>query len=401
MQSARKDVCVSGNGAVAMTLALALSAQGFSVAWACEPQGQPGQSGQPSDFASQRGPDVRTYALNRRAVELLERLKIWPSLRSHAQPVHEMAVAGDAGATLSFSAWQQTVGELAWIVDAAALEQLLAQALQFAPRVDRIGPQSLEGLQAQAQVLAVCEGKHSGTRAQLGVEVRRRDYPQTAVAARLLASRPHAGVARQWFRGSDILALLPFHDLQGQAAYGLVWSLPRADAAAAMAMDAAGFEQHLMSAVQASDAQAAALVGELRLCGEHGERASWPLSLAISERWVGRSWVLLGDAAHQVHPLAGQGLNLGLADVETLVDVWVRAREREPWRSMGDERVLKRYVHRRWLPTQRMATLTDALQTVFADERAPLKFLRDVGMRCVEHAGPLKRWLVSQALDAA
>jgi 2-polyprenyl-6-methoxyphenol hydroxylase-like FAD-dependent oxidoreductase len=122
--------------------------------------------------------------------------------------------------------------------------------------------------------------------------------------------------------------------------------------------------------------------------------------LAQAERWCGPGWVLLGDAAHQVHPLAGQGLNLGLADVDALVDALGEARQQTPWRSPGDERTLQRFVRRRLWPTRAMSGLTDGLLHLFADPRSPVRDLRNTGMRLVQQAGPLKRWLVGQALDA-
>jgi 2-polyprenyl-6-methoxyphenol hydroxylase-like FAD-dependent oxidoreductase len=115
--------------------------------------------------------------------------------------------------------------------------------------------------------------------------------------------------------------------------------VPQARAQALTSMSAADFERELNQAIEASDPQALSLIGELKLSSE---LASWPLSLARASRWAGPGWVLLGDAAHQVHPLAGQGLNLGLADVDTLLNVLVDARRTEPWREPGDERLLQR-----------------------------------------------------------
>lgn len=379
------DVCVSGSGAVAMSLALALSAEGRRVAWAKAPP------------PVNPRPDVRTYALNARAVNLLERLRIWPSLKAHATPVTDMAIRGDGEGLLRFSSWAQHVSELAWIVDAAALERLLGEALRFAPRVEVVP--ALQGTTppVPAHLLAICEGKHSDTRAALGVGFDRRDYGHWGVAARLKASVPHHGLARQWFRSPDILALLPFQDPQPGASYGLVWSVPRERAEQLMALSPTDFEATLAQALRESDPEAAEQVGTLTLSSEV---AAWPLALARAQRWSGPGWVLLGDAAHQVHPLAGQGLNLGLADVDTLVSVLRDARATEPWRHAGDERTLRRYVRQRQWPTVAMSTLTDGLLHLFADDRAPLKAVRNAGMRVVEGMGPLKHWLVGRALDA-
>lgn len=379
------DVCVSGSGAVAMSLALALSAEGFSVAWA-----------RAEAFAAPQSTDVRTYALNARAIELLTRLRVWPALQAWSSPVFDMQIRGDGGGALHFSAWQQHVAELAWIVDAGALERLLSEALRFAPRVEVVGPLQEGRPPVPASLLAVCEGKFSDTRRALGVQFERHEYGHWGVAARLKAARPHQGVARQWFRSPDVLALLPFNQPDPQASYGLVWSVPQARAQHLTGLAPAEFEAELRDAILQSDPEGLTQVGELSLASPV---ASWPLALARASRWSGPGWVLLGDAAHQVHPLAGQGLNLGLADVDTLVSVLTQARTREPWRAPGDERVLQRYARRREWPTRAMAHLTDGMLQLFADGRGPVKDLRNVGMSLVERLGPVKHWLVGRALD--
>jgi len=380
------DVCVSGSGAVARALALALSADGWRVAWACEP-----------GALDARPHDIRTYALNARAVALLDRLKVWPQLQAFATPVHEMRIRGDQGGDLTFSAWEQCVTELTWIVDAGALERLLGEALRYAPRVTRVPPIDTDVGLADADLLAVCEGKFSGTREGLGVSFSRQEYGHWGVAARLTASRPHAGVARQWFRSPDILALLPFNDPAPGASYGLVWSQPVARARDLLALAPEAFEAELMQALQACDPLAAAAVGTLKLSSE---RASWPLAVARADAWVGPGWALLGDAAHQVHPLAGQGLNLGLADVDALVTVLRDGREREPWRRPGDERLLRRYARMRWWPTESMQGLTDHLLHLFAQGHPWARQARNLGMGWLDRLSPIKRWLVGQALDA-
>lgn len=364
------DVCIRGAGAVGASLALALSRQGMRVAL------QPGA-------APRGGPDVRAYALNASSVALLRDLKVWTALPPDAvTPVHEMRVEGDAPpGALSFSAWQQTVDALAWIVDAAALEDALNAALQFAPHVRRLAPDE----DVAAPLVALCEGKHSVTRERLGVEFEMHWYGQRAIAARLVADRPHDGIARQWFRSPDILALLPFDRPQPGSSYGLVWSLPEARAAELMALDGPAFERALNEA-------AGGAAGHLSL---GSERAAWPLGLGRAARVSGPGWVLLGDSAHVVHPLAGQGLNLGLADVKALVDTLAA---RESWRSPGDERLLARYARQRLGPTQAMATVTDGLLHLFAPSTPWLRELRNRGLSLVDHLPGAKRWLAGRAL---
>ena len=154
-----------------------------------------------------------------------------------------------------------------------------------------------------------------------------------------------------------------------------------------MAGDSAGFEQEL---AQATGGEA----GELKLASD---RASWPLLLGRAAAWCGPGWVLVGDAAHVVHPLAGQGLNLGLADVAALVDT---IEARESWRKPGDERLLRRYVRQRAAPTWAMLRITDGLQRLFSEGAAPIRELRNNGLALVNRVSPLKRWLAARALDS-
>uniref|UniRef100_UPI001181620E FAD-dependent monooxygenase n=1 Tax=Pelomonas sp. KK5 TaxID=1855730 RepID=UPI001181620E len=326
---------------------------------------------------------VRTYALNAASVALLRELRVWDALPADAlSPVYDMQVAGDrAGALLEFSAWQQGVAELAFIVDAAALEQQLDAALRFSPHVQVLH----DTTNVQAQLTALCEGRDSAARAALGVRFESRSYGQLAIAARLVSDQPHQGTARQWFRAPDVLALLPFERPAPGASYGLVWSLPEARAAELLACDAASFEAALNEATGGA-------AGHLRL---GSARAAWPLALGRADAVVGPGWALLGDAAHVVHPLAGQGLNLGLADVAALARV---IREREPWRPLSDERLLRRYERERLADNWLMGEVTDGLQRLFASPAPLARTLRNTGLSALDAAAPLKRWLTGRAL---
>jgi 2-polyprenyl-6-methoxyphenol hydroxylase-like FAD-dependent oxidoreductase len=371
----RIDVCVRGGGAVGCSLALALARHGFEVALV-----ERAAAAAPLVGAA----DVRAYALGPAAVALLQALRVWDGLPPDAlTPVQEMRIAGDAAGYLEFSAWQQCVSALAWIVDAAALERTLADALRFAPKVTRVQAPVPAALQA------VCEGRDSATRAELGIEFERHAYGQAALAARLASDRPHQGVARQWFRSPDVLALLPFDRPEPGHSFGLVWSLPEAQAGHWLRAGADEFEAALNEATQGA-------AGRLRLASE---RASWPLALGRALRWCGPGWVLVGDAAHVVHPLAGQGLNLGLADVAALVETLTLVRRTAPWRPLGDERALRRYARDRFAPTLGMGLVTDGLLQLFSQPAAPVRELRNRGLTLVNHVPWLKRWLAERALQ--
>lgn len=366
------DVLVSGGGIVGRCLALSLARLGLQVVLQAHaaPTGAAG--------------DVRAYALNAASVALLQSLKVWEALPAHAvTPVREMHIEGDAsGAVLEFSAWQQRVRELAWIVDAGLLEAALGDAVRYAPHIDQIGS---DGPAPPASLTALCEGRASPTRARLGVPVDHRPYGHQAIAARLTSSQAHLGVARQWFRAPDVLALLPFEAPQAGASYGLVWSMPDAAAQALLALDAAAFDQQLNQATGGA-------AGCLSLASP---RAAWPLARSRAAAWCGPGWVLVGDAAHVVHPLAGQGLNLGLADVAALSRVIAA---RELWRPVGDDKLLRRYARERAADTWAMSGLTDGLLHLFAHPSPAVRALRNRGLGVVDRLGPVKRWLTGRAL---
>ncbi|RQP21587.1 FAD-dependent monooxygenase [Piscinibacter terrae] len=366
------DVLVRGSGIVGQSLALSLARLGLQVAL------------RPDPVRRDTGPDVRAYALNPSSVGLLQGLKVWDALPPQAAtPVHDMHIEGDApGGLIEFSAWEARVGELAHIVDAAVLERELASAVRFSPHVSVVDNDDV-----RAPLTALCEGKASSAREALGVGFDKDDYGHRAIAARLTASTPHVNLARQWFRSPDVLALLPFDTPGVGHSYGLVWSLPNDRAQALLVLDERAFEQALMEATGGA-------AGELTLASE---RAAWPLMRGHAQAVSGRGWVLLGDAAHVVHPLAGQGLNLGLADVAALTQVIA---QREAWRDLGDEKLLRRYARARLAPTWAMGHVTDGLLQLFAHPTPSVRELRNRGLTLVNHLSPLKRWLTARALDS-
>lgn len=362
------DVCIRGDGVVGRTLALLLARERLRVALVSRPQQAEGQL---------PATDVRAYALNSASRKVLEALRVWPDA-PFATPVREMQVWGDDGGQIDFTADSVAQDALAWIVDVPALEQQLIQAVRYQPQIELV-----DAPPAKAALTVICEGKKSTSRDEFGVQWTVKAYPQKAIAARLDADLPHQGIARQWFANGDIVALLPLGGSNGSAV-ALVWSASLEHAEALEQMP----PEQFCAALQAICGPEA---GQLTLTSD---RASWPLALSNADRWVGNGWALAGDAAHTVHPLSGQGLNLGLADAACLADVLA---QREYWRALGDEKLLRRYERARKADVTAMGAVTDGLHGLFAQPDDRWQALRNWGMKGFARSSLLKHWVTRQA----
>jgi ubiquinone biosynthesis UbiH/UbiF/VisC/COQ6 family hydroxylase len=380
------DLAIRGCGIVGRTLALLLAQQRLRVALIqTTAPSAPGHS------------DVRAYSLNSAARQLLSSVRCWPE-GTAVTPVLQMQVFGDQGGEVNFNAREHGVEALNWMVDVPALEAQLASAVGFQALITEFNGDSAET--ETAPLTVICEGRASRTRAELGVTFDVKTYAQHAVAARLRCALPHGQTARQWFRSeasassadqAEILALLPIGGADSHEV-ALVWSVPPAKAQTLMALEGTDFAQALAQACGHT-------LGEMTLSGE---RAQWPLQLAQASPWVGklpgqplRSFALAGDAAHTMHPLAGQGLNVGLADVAELAQVLAT---REFWRPLNDMKLLRRYARARQADVQAMAWVTDQLQNLFAQAGPPWQPLRNWGLNTFNHLGPIKRWATSNAM---
>ena len=370
------DVCIRGAGIVGRTLALLLARERLRVALVASPR------------ADNAPADVRAYALNSNSKQLLESLRTWPDAQ-FATAVKHMEVHGDADGSVHFDANAQGVDALAWIVDVPALEQRLSEAVRYQPLVEVVN-QAVE-----APLTAICEGRASATRAEFGVDFDVTPYAQHAIATRLRCELAHGQVARQWFSPQGILAFLPLEGEDGHSV-AVVWSVAQNEATHWQTTDEAEFLQALSNISQNA-------LGTLQL---QGPRMAWPLQQAVAKRWCGpfpgtadartpSSWVLVGDAAHNVHPLAGQGLNIGLADVQTLARV---LQARGDWRSTGDIKLLRRYERERKAALAPLGMAMDGLQQLFTRTEAPLQTLRNWGLRSFERSELLKNWTARQAM---
>jgi 2-octaprenyl-3-methyl-6-methoxy-1,4-benzoquinol hydroxylase/2-octaprenylphenol hydroxylase len=387
------DIAVAGGGMVGAACALALARRGFAVALVEAHEPAPWVAGEPED--------LRVIALARSSARLLEALGVWRDIEAaRVSPYRCMRVWDAAsGAEIAFDAAQEGRAQLGWIVenklvartlwdslDAAGVRRVCpAQITAFARREDRVTLDLADGSAVSAALLVIADGAGSRLRQQADIRVRGRDYHQRAVVAHVATERPHEATAWQRFTREGPIALLPL----GDGRSSIVWSLPEARAREVLALDDEGFRE------------AAGLAADFRLgrITATTPRASFPLRLQLAKTYATDRCVLLGDAAHAVHPLAGQGANLGLRDVAELAGVLGEARANG--RDFTAPHVLHRYARRRRAAATIDARSFDALERMFAWQAPGWTALRGLGIRAVNRFGPLKRALAAHAEGTA
>ena len=398
------DICVIGNGAIGKASALALAQAGLKVVLVAPSQPQlPDQAAKPPTQPAQDDLwDHRVYALNPVARSLLDSLKVWDAMdAARIAPVDAMAVQGDApdqSGMINFDAYGARVGALAWIVEDSNLNRALDAALRFASGLTMVSGAARalnrtadaaeltldNGHIITARLVIGADGAHSWVRTQADIGMDYRSYHQQAVVANFATEHPHQGVARQWFLGTEgIVALLP---LAGHRV-SLVWSAPEALAGQLMNESPEQLAQRLMHLPGQT-------LGQLSLLPPAQPKA-FPLRLIRSRSLIADRVALVGDAAHVIHPLAGQGMNLGFADIQALLDAIAKT---DPSADCGDARTLGRYARSRKEEVLLMQITTDGLQRLFASDLAPVKVLRNAGMNLVNKLPFLKRRLITHAL---
>jgi 2-octaprenyl-6-methoxyphenol hydroxylase len=384
MTPERFHAVVVGAGLVGAATALALVRQGLRVA-----------------LIERRPPplpaaawDTRIYAISPASRQFLENLGAWDRLdRARIQPVYRMDVAGDGEGSVRLDAYAAGVAHLATIVESGRLQHALWQAIVEDGSVALYCPATIatlaragdhtrltldDGTLLETSLVVGADGAGSRIRDWAGLDAVTTPYGQSGVVANFSCARPHRGTAFQWFVDGDILAWLP---LPGNRV-SMVWSTVTAQAEGLLALDAAALAERVRTAGHERLGALQALT----------PAAAFPLRLIRVATPVASGVALVGDAAHGVHPLAGQGVNLGFGDAEALAEVLAQHR-----RTPGDSRVLQGYARRRAAPVARMQTVTHGLHHLFAEPRAA--WLRNAGMALVDQVPPLKAALVREAMS--
>lgn len=384
------DVVVVGAGMVGATLALSLAKEGFDIA-VIEPR-------MPASWCAQDEVDLRVVALAPSSVDLFARLDVWNAIASARASAYARMRVWDALAPgeLSFDAADEGRAALGFIVENRLIQSVLWNAMQREPRIALRCPAKVaateslpdrrvltldDGSSIAAKLVVAADGADSAVRDMVGIVTHGRDYGQRAIVAHVATERAHKATAMQRFLPGATLAFLPLAD--GRSS--IVWSVPDAEAGRLLALDDAAFRDELGAAL---DFRLGRVIATTK-------RAAFPLRMRLAERYLAPRFALIGDAAHAVHPLAGQGVNLGLRDVEELRNALIEARDAK--RDFAAEHVLRRYERRRRSDNALSAHAFDAIQRLFASGFMPLAGLRGAGLGVVDKLAPLKRAFAAHA----
>jgi len=388
------DILIVGGGLNGPALALALAQTGFSVTVI---DALPQAKLQDESF------DGRGYALALASQRLLQQVGVWQHVGdANAQPMLEIKVTdGHAGQGPSpffmhFDHAEIEDGPMGYMVEDRFLRRALIAAMEAEPKITLLNQRRVEAQQVDAsgvtvtldggdtlrgRLLVGSDGRKSGTATRAGIKRSGWEYGQTALVCAIEHEKPHHGIAHQFFMPPGPLAILP---LPGNRS-SIVWSESTDTATAIQALDDANY-------IEALRPRFGDFLGDIKLAGK---RFTYPLNLTIANAFVSDRMALVGDAAHGMHPIAGQGLNAGLRDVGALAQVLTEANRRGE--DFASELVLQRYQEWRRFDTATLAAATDVFNRLFSNDNPVLRLGRDIGMGIVGALPGLRRSFVREA----
>jgi len=387
------DVVIAGGGLVGLPLGLALAQGGLKVVVA-----------DAAPVAKVLDPkfDGRVSALAYASVRMLTALGVWDELGPHAQPSRQILVTdGKPGQPVSpfsmhFDAAEVGAEALGHIAENRHTRMALHAAVERCANLELLAPAKVKsvametggavvtlanGEQIRCALAIAADGRDSPLRAEAGIGVIGWSYPQTGIVATVEHEKPHNGVAYEHFLPSGPFAILPMTGNRSS----LVWTEAKTKAPSLLALDEARFNEEL----------ARRFGGHLGKTKAAGPRWSYPLSFHLARDFVRPRLALAGDSAHGIHPIAGQGLNLGLKDAAALAEVLLDAARLG--QDIGSLDTLKRYERWRRFDSFTLAASTDALNRLFSNDIVPLRHLRDLGLGLVDAIGPARRFFMRHA----
>jgi 2-octaprenylphenol hydroxylase len=386
------DVAVVGGGLIGATLAALLAKQDLRVVIV--------ERGPATPFDTEHDDEARVLAITRASEQVLRAAGAWQYIEAGRCGYFREMLVWDAqgNGCVHFDSADICEATLGYIISAGLIQAALETALRETAGIHWFRPARLAAIQCldervelrldderrvSVRVVVGADGADSLVRSLAGIKTRSRDYEQTAIVCTVMTERPHGDIARQRFLATGPLAFLPLADPQRSS---IVWSTTPERASEFMALPEGLFRAELGSAFGAA-------LGDVV---EVGRRMAFPLVRTHAERYVQRRLALAGDAAHRIHPLAGQGANLGLMDAVTLADVLGAAQTKG--RDIGELSVLRRY--ERWRKGENlfMMLAMDAFKDGFSTAFAPVRWARNRGLDLVNAMPPVKREIMRRAM---
>ena len=384
------ELLIAGGGLNGLLLGIACAGAGLGVALVDR-----------EDLAAMldQGFDGRSSAIAYGSQQVLSALGLWPLIATEAQPILEIRVADDSALLFLHYDHRELDADapLGWIVENRVLRRALIEHARSLPTLAILAPLEVGGVDTSpfaaeaalsdgrrltSRLVAAADGAGSPLRRAAGIRTVEWRYPQTAIVTTVRHERSHAGIAVEHFLPAGPFAILPMTGNRSS----IVWTERAGLAASLVALPDTAFTAEL-----------AARFGDFLGAVEPiGPRWTYPLQLMLAERYVDQRLALIGEAAHVIHPIAGQGLNLGIRDVAALAEIIIDARRLGL--DIGDDVLLRRYQQWRRLDALLLAAVTDGLNRLFSNSIAPLRLVRDLGLAAVDRLPPLKRFLMRDAM---
>lgn len=385
----KTDIIIVGGGLAGMTQALLLGNAGFNVT--CLDQGS---------IASQAKTDERTTAISLGSSKILTKAGIWNEIEPHGCPIKDIKILdGNSPVLLDFDISDLNQSAMGWIVDNALLRQVMAKEIKKNKNIAHIENATVSDFEVNdehakvilengktytAKLIIGADGRGSKTRDHMGVEVKKWAYNQTALIAVITHENPHNNIAIEHFRSEGPFAILPMNDTKsGQHRSAVVWTLHEGDTEAYVKNDAL-----FVTAMQERFPNFYGdIIGTLK-------RQSYPLNLIHAYHYVTPRMALIADAAHGIHPIAGQGLNLGLRDTNALTDILAQHKESD----IGALKILKQYETARRTDNTAMVAATDLLNRLFSNNLKTAHLVRSTGLKIIERIPFAKKFFMTTAM---